>query len=75
MNFYAWLNKEEVVLSEWQMKAAEAFLSHVVNHQYGASGKTFLLEVLRDFVDSCGNDFNIEKKSVTALPGEKTRAS
>lgn len=60
MNFYEWLEQRHIVLSAWQMDAAANLLSHIAEHQTDG-GKTYLLKVLTEFVNTYGNNFNTNK--------------
>lgn len=60
VTFSGWLRKKKIVLSDWQREAAEVFLARVSQHEEGASGKTFLINVLEEFVNTHGNNFSLE---------------
>ena len=60
--FQDWLKESSNVLKEWQKDAALAFLSQIENQQKPGTGKTFLLKLLSEFINTYGNDFGLEKE-------------
>ena len=59
MKFSDYLEDKGIVLKSWQMMAARQFLNMVGLHQQSATGKTFLMNVLRDFLNEHGNNFEL----------------
>lgn len=57
VTFGGWLREKNIILSDWQRDAAEVFLARVAKHKEAASGKTFLVNVLQEFVNTHGNNF------------------
>ena len=60
MKYNERLEQRHIVLSAWQMDAAANLLSHIAEHQTDG-GKTYLLKVLTEFVNTYGNNFNTNK--------------
>ena len=60
--------KRGIVLRPWQKVAAKALLSAIYPHRLGASGKTFLVSLLRDFINEHGTDFALRVSPGTPKP-------
>jgi hypothetical protein len=61
--FSEYLKEQGIELVSWQEQAAVDFLKNVEQNQGMASGKTFLLQVLFDFVQTHGNCFELDISS------------
>ena len=48
-----------ILLQDWQVKAGNALLAVIQEQQTSGTGKTFLLDLLRAFINVCGNDFAV----------------
>ena len=58
ITFENYLQFKGITLMPWQMEAAKALLSRMdAEVQQMATGKTFLLNVLSEFVEKHGNNF------------------
>lgn len=60
--------KQGVVLRPWQKQAAKAFLRVVHKNRDGATGKTVLVNLLRDFVNEYGHDFALRAAAGASQP-------
>lgn len=65
ITFENFARKQGIVLHPWQKQAAKAFLRLVHKNRAGATGKTVLVNLLRDFVNEHGSDF-----ALRASPGQ-----
>lgn len=60
--------KRGIVLRPWQKVAAKAFLRIVHQNRVGQSGKTLLVNLLREFVNEHGLDFALRASPGTPTP-------
>lgn len=57
--FYDWLQDNHIELKDWQKDIAIGVLSKMKPHREGATGKTFLMKHLSQFINEHGNDYAI----------------
>jgi len=58
--FTEYLKEQGIELVPWQEQAAIDFLKNVEQNQGMASGKTFVVQMLFDFVQTHGNAFELD---------------
>lgn len=58
-SFKTWLKTRKIKLRPWQEKAAKDFLKTIAENQNAATGKTYLLKILTEFVNEHGNFFEL----------------
>lgn len=66
--FTEYLEDKDVKLLPWQKKAATEFLKSVRTQQQGGSGKTFIARLLLDFIQTHGNDFELDGLNANSRP-------
>ncbi len=59
VTFKSFLKKKKIKLHSWQQRAALNLLKEVQENKHASSGKTFLMDTLRDFICFHGNDFKL----------------
>lgn len=60
ITFQKFLAERNKRLSPWQERAANALLLEMRDRQDTATGKTWLLSQLTDFIETHGNEFRVE---------------
>lgn len=63
--FTEYLREQGIELLPWQEQAAIDFLKNVEQNQGMASGKTFVVRMLFDFVQTHGNAFELDLSNAT----------
>jgi len=66
--FEDFVEEKGIKLRPWQEKAAQRFLGVVFSQQFAASGKTFLMKLLNEFINEHGNNFSFESAYVSSRP-------
>jgi hypothetical protein len=59
MTFESYCRSKKIKLKKWQRMAALDMLVTMHLHRGPATGKTFLLETLTEFINEHGNDFRL----------------
>lgn len=65
MTFEDYCKNKNITLMDWQKDAVKAFLEKTYYYRERASGKTFLCNLLSDFIYEHGNNFEIKPKKKT----------
>lgn len=59
ITFEKFIEEKKIELRPWQAEAALMFLTAMYRHRDRASGKTFLMDVLSDFINEHGDIYEI----------------
>lgn len=73
ITFDHYARKRGTILRPWQKKAANALLAVIHQNREGASGKTALVNLLRDFINENGVDFALRAPRGVKPPVVKRR--
>lgn len=62
MTFEEFAEEKEIRLQPWQRIAATKFLKEMYKYRGSATGKTFLINLLSDFISEHGNIYELERR-------------